>query len=121
MGKIKEDVPSSAKLIAVVGSQALDGTSSNDIILNEEPSVKNNMSENGANNSENGLKFTISRALNNDKIQKAEEMEKELKGAYDGNEFKKQKHRLFRKGWAVFFIFRVQFRVKLCVKKVLFL
>lgn len=47
VGKIKEDVPSSAKLIAVVGSQALDGTSSNDIILNEEDSVKNNISREG--------------------------------------------------------------------------
>ncbi|MBQ3058387.1 MAG: hypothetical protein IJD00_05505 [Clostridia bacterium] len=83
MGKIKEDVPSSAKLIAVVGSQALDGTSSNDIILNEESSVKNNISDNDANNSDSGLKFTFSRALNNEKIQKAEAMEKELEDEYD--------------------------------------
>ncbi len=41
VGKIKEDVPSSAKIIAVVGSRALDGSSSNDIILNNEPTVNN--------------------------------------------------------------------------------
>ena len=42
IGKIKEDVPSSAKIIAVVGSQALDGSSSNDILLNKEFFVNSN-------------------------------------------------------------------------------
>ncbi|MBO5321703.1 MAG: hypothetical protein J6B22_03740 [Clostridia bacterium] len=58
-------------------------TSSNDIILNEESSVKNNIPDNDANNSDSGLKFTFSRALNNEKIQKAEAMEKELEGEND--------------------------------------
>jgi hypothetical protein len=44
VGKIKEDVPSSAKLIAVVGSQALDGPSSTDIIRNGNDFVNNNSS-----------------------------------------------------------------------------
>ena len=58
---------------------------SNNKLTQNKPIVKNNISDSGANNSNNGLKFTISRALNNDKIQKAEEMEKELKGAYNGD------------------------------------
>ena len=62
--KIKEDVPSSAKLIAVVGSQALDGTSSDDIILNDEQTVKNNISDSGAENSKNKLDFYIPRGAN---------------------------------------------------------
>ena len=45
VGKIKEDVPSSAKLIAVVGSQALDGPSSTDIISNKNENVKQKQSD----------------------------------------------------------------------------
>ena len=44
VGKIKEDVPSSAKLIAVVGSQALDSPSSTDIIRNKNDFVNNDLS-----------------------------------------------------------------------------
>lgn len=82
---------------------------SNNKLTQNKPIVKNNISDSGANNSNNGLKFTISRALDEEKIKRAEEMERKLKGAYDGNEFKKQKHRLFRKGWAVFLYFVCNF------------
>ena len=66
---------------------------SNDIVPYDEDSVKNNISEGGANNSKNGtnnsenkLEFTFSRALDKEKIAEAERLEKELEGAYDGNE-----------------------------------
>ena len=55
-------------------------TSSNDIILNEEQTVKNNISDSGANNTGDGLKFTISRALDEEKIKRAEEIEGKSKG-----------------------------------------
>ncbi len=58
-------------------------TNSNNSISDNSNSVKNNIPDNDANNSDSGLKFTFSRALNNEKIQKAEAMEKELEGEND--------------------------------------
>ncbi len=78
VGKIKEDVPSSAKLIAVVGSQALDGSSSNDIILNNESFVNNNYTQESGNNSKNKLQFSFARVQDTALIEEAEQMEKQL-------------------------------------------
>ncbi|MBO5211096.1 MAG: hypothetical protein J6B80_04115 [Clostridia bacterium] len=86
VGKMKADDIPNGNIVSAIGSKA-DMSSANSRISQSNPAVKNNILKNDANNSDSELKFTISRALNNDKIQKAEEMENELKGAYDGNEF----------------------------------
>ncbi len=78
VGKIKEDVPSSAKLIAVVGSQALDGSSSNDIILNNESFVNNNYTQESGNNSKSKLKFSFASVQDAALIEEAEALEKQL-------------------------------------------
>ena len=68
---------------------------SNDIVPYDEDSVKNNISNSGANNSENGtnnsenkLEFTFSRALDKEKIARAEEIERDEEGKYNWEDYK---------------------------------
>lgn len=82
VGKIKTDDIPNGNIVSAIGSKA-DMSSANSRISQSNPAVKNNIPDNDANNSDSGLKFTFSRALNNEKIQKAEAMEKELEGEYD--------------------------------------
>lgn len=52
------------------------------------PIVKNNISKDDTNNSEGGLKFTFSRALDEEKIKRAEEIEEDAEGKYGWKEYK---------------------------------
>lgn len=83
IGKIKEDVPSSAKLIAVVGSRALDGSSSNDIILNEEDIVKNNISEEAEDYTQTDGEIKQSFALDNPTREEIDSSEAETNATSD--------------------------------------
>lgn len=97
VGKIKEDVPSSAKVIAVVGSRALNGSSSNDIILNNEPIVNNNYMQESGKNSNNKLQFSFVRAHDATLIKEAEQMEKDLQ-KWNRNSGEIRSETWFRKG-----------------------
>ena len=87
VGKIKADDIPNGNIVSAIGSKA-DMSSANSKISQNQSTVNNNYTHENKNNSKGNLEFTFARPDNMSLVEKAEEMEKELRA--DGKKSEKE-------------------------------